>query len=228
MSQLRNLLKSILNLQFIDEPIIAYIQLIISEPHPFADFVDDLLPLLQDLSPSATQETCTEFVQQLNKEKLVQISDEAEVRPNRTLSTPIQMESGPVKKEGFQIYNIERVDQGQIFRNDDNVVSLEEFMQGTYSDDPRQRISTLRTICPCRVKKDVDEFWSRIISMVNDPDPEVRYQVLHNLCDGSPNSKEFEIIEAIEKMHYDPDNRVRRKVNQVLSSYERSGKWNIL
>jgi len=64
--------------------------------------------------------------------------------------------------------------------------------------------------------------------MVDDPDPDVRYQVLHNLCDGSPASRETEVVAALEKMHDDPDKTVRRRVHQVLSHYRATGKWNIL
>jgi hypothetical protein len=64
--------------------------------------------------------------------------------------------------------------------------------------------------------------------MRKDPDPGVRYQVLHNLCDGSPNTREIEVIEAIEDMHNDEDKYIRRRVHQVLASYRRTGKWNIM
>ena len=45
--------------------------------------------------------------------------------------------------------------------------------------------------------------------MIDDPDAEVRYQVLHNLCDGSPESREEDVIEALEKLHNDPDKYIR-------------------
>ncbi len=64
--------------------------------------------------------------------------------------------------------------------------------------------------------------------MRHDPDPAVRYQVLHNLCDGSPTARETEVIEAIEDMHNDEDKYIRRRVHQVLANYRRTGKWNIL
>jgi len=64
--------------------------------------------------------------------------------------------------------------------------------------------------------------------MIDDPDPVVRYQVLHNLCDGSPKIREEEVIKALESMHNDTDPYIRRRVHQVLSNYRRTGKWNIL
>jgi len=64
--------------------------------------------------------------------------------------------------------------------------------------------------------------------MIEDPDAEVRYQAMHNLCDGSPNHLEDIVIEALNKLHNDPDKRIRRKVHNVLSTYRRTGKWNVL
>lgn len=57
---------------------------------------------------------------------------------------------------------------------------------------------------------------------------EVRYQVLHNLCDGSPKSREDDVINALEGMHNDEDKVIRRRVHQVLSSYRRTGEWNVM
>ena len=41
--------------------------------------------------------------------------------------------------------------------------------------DVRRR--ALKEICPCRVKSDVEDFWARVLDMLHDPDPLVRYQV---------------------------------------------------
>jgi len=83
-------------------------------------------------------------------------------------------------------------------------------------------------MCPCHVKKNIQEFWDRIIEMVKDPDPDVRYQALHNLCDGSPNDRELDVINAIKELEHDESKQVRRAVNKVISSYKRTGKWNVL
>jgi len=101
-------------------------------------------------------------------------------------------------------------------------------MEETWSEDSKTRREALRTLCPCKVKKNVKEFWSRIISMIDDPDPNVRYQVLHNLCDGSPKEMEEEVIAAIERLHNDSDKYIRRRCHQILAHYRRTGKWNIL
>jgi len=105
---------------------------------------------------------------------------------------------------------------------------VEDFLANTRSEDPKVRKLYLRELCPCHVKRDVDVVWDRIIDMVDDPSPDVRYQVMHNLCDGSPASRESEVVAALEKMHNDPDKKVRRRVHNVLTHYRKTGKWNIL
>jgi len=78
-------------------------------------------------------------------------------------------------------------------------VSLQEFISLTFAEDPTERKKALRDLCPCHVKHDVKEFWDRILAMIDDPVVAVvRYQVLHNLCDGSPKTREEEVIKALE------------------------------
>lgn len=83
-------------------------------------------------------------------------------------------------------------------------------------------------MCPWHVKSNIESVWKRILDMVNDPDPSVRYQVMHNLCDGSSPSREFDVIHALEHMHNDSDKYIRRKVHQVLIYYRQTGNWIIL
>ena len=65
--------------------------------------------------------------------------------------------------------------------------------------------------------------------MVDDPSPKIRYQVLHNMCDGSPDSMEERVADALEKFNRDPDQEIKRKAHKVvLASYLRTGKWNVL
>lgn len=96
------------------------------------------------------------------------------------------------------------------------------------STDPRQRLNALREFCPCKVRKEVDQLWDRVLEMTNDSNDRVRYQVLHTLCDGSPREREEQIIEALRTMRNDECPKIRRQVRRALASYERTGKWNIL
>lgn len=103
-----------------------------------------------------------------------------------------------------------------------------EFISATFESNPFKRKKALRELCPCHVKCDIPEVWERIIEMTKDPDPDVRYQALHNLCDGSPNRREEQIIDILNQMHNDEDKYIRRRVHQILSTYRKTGKWNVL
>ena len=48
--------------------------------------------------------------------------------------------------------------------------------------NPHVRKASLREMCPCRVKEDIDLFWKRVIEMIEDEDPIVRAQVFVFLC----------------------------------------------
>jgi len=53
-------------------------------------------------------------------------------------------------------------------------------------------------------------------------------KVLHTLCDGSPDHMEMKVLDALEIFNRDPNQYIRRRAHKVLSSYRRSGKWNVL
>ena len=90
------------------------------------------------------------------------------------------------------------------------------------------RLKATQQMCPCRVKIDIPEFWECLFSMVHDEDPKVRYQVLHNMCDGSPPHYEDRVMECVEILNRDSDLSVRNKASRVVASYTRTGKWNVL
>ena len=46
--------------------------------------------------------------------------------------------------------------------------------------------------------------------MAEDEDDKVRYQVLHNMCDGSPEGYEDKVIECLEVFNRDPNTDIRR------------------
>ena len=106
--------------------------------------------------------------------------------------------------------------------------ALKEMLEKTHDKDPQVRKVALRKICPCRVREDVKEFWDRIVEMSKDEDANVRYQAMHNLCDGSPESMEKTVVAVLEGLHNDPSETVKRRSRQVLTHYRRTGKWNIM
>jgi len=106
--------------------------------------------------------------------------------------------------------------------------SIEELINKTKSENPKERLNALKQMCPCRVKEDIDLFWNRIFEMVNDTDDDVRYQVIHTICDGAPKHLEQKVSDALEQFNRDSNSDVRRRSHKVLASYLRTGKWNIL
>ena len=108
------------------------------------------------------------------------------------------------------------------------VEEAQELIELTRNVDPKIRLKALKQMCPCRVKADIDIFWDRVFEMVNDSDSKVRYQVLHTICDGSPNHLEFKVMDAIERFNHDTDTEIKRRAHKIMANYSRKGKWNIL
>jgi vesicle coat complex subunit len=109
-----------------------------------------------------------------------------------------------------------------------NSLSFTEVLVLTHHNDETVRLKALQRLCPCRVGDEVDQFWTRIFQMVNDESPKIRYQVLHNMCDGSPDKYEQNVADSLEIFNRDPDQYVKRQAHKVLASYLRTGKWNVL
>lgn len=106
--------------------------------------------------------------------------------------------------------------------------NFDEIMTLSNNKDDQIRLIALKRLCPCKVGDEISRFWDRIFELVQDPSPEVRMQVLHNMCDGSPDSMEDRVVEALEFFNRDKDGEIRRKAHKVMASYSRTGKWNIL
>ena len=100
-------------------------------------------------------------------------------------------------------------------------------LRRTYNDDPQARWRALIHLCPCHVKRNDEHVWNRALAMATDPDPKVRDVVLHLLTDGSPRSREPEVVRVLERMHHDPHPKLRRKARKILAHYRRTGEWNI-
>jgi len=147
----------------------------------------------------------------------------------QTVLPPVQLQETQKRQLNFgNTYEVENIGATPVNDDQEACINLGTFLELTKHEDPIIRKKALRELCPCHVKHDVQEFWERIFAMTNDPDATVRYQVLHNMCDGSPKEREDTVIQALEGMHNDEDKYIRRRVHQVLSNYRRTGKWNIL
>ena len=105
---------------------------------------------------------------------------------------------------------------------------VDTLIEQTKDSNSSVRLNALKKMCPCKIKEDIDVFWDRIFEMVYDVDENVRYQILHTICDGSPNHLEEKVNDALEVFNRDPNNKIRRRAHKVIASYSRTGKWNIL
>jgi len=103
-----------------------------------------------------------------------------------------------------------------------------EVIELSSNDHADVRLQAVKRLCPCKVQKDIDSVWQRLFEMTEDEDARVRYQVLHNICDGSPDHLEYQVVEAMEKFNRDEDKDIKRRAHKVLASYLRTGKWNVL
>jgi hypothetical protein len=63
--------------------------------------------------------------------------------------------------------------------------------------------------------------------MTGDPDRQVRRIALHTLIDGSPRSREMDVLRALEGMRDDPDLKLRRNVRKILARHRATGSINI-
>ena len=97
-------------------------------------------------------------------------------------------------------------------------------MQRTFDLDPKVRRSGLLDLCPCHIRADVPSIWDRIFEMLSDDDPGVRSIILHCLTDGSPRSRQDEVVAALEFYTRDEDRKLRRRARRALSIYHRTGR----
>jgi hypothetical protein len=68
-------------------------------------------------------------------------------------------------------------------RNTDDIDVILEY---TNSKDADIRLEAVKQLCPCKVQKDIEEFWNRVFELAFDEDARIRKRVMHIICDGSP------------------------------------------
>lgn len=59
----------------------------------------------------------------------------------------------------------------------ERTTNIDEIIELTKHEHPQVRQRALREMCPCRVKTDIDDFWRRVLEMLDDPAKNVRQQV---------------------------------------------------
>ena len=109
-----------------------------------------------------------------------------------------------------------------------NRTKINGILEQTHDLNAKVRRSALLNLCPCHVRSDIPDVWDRLLETRIDPDPRVRSLVFHALCDGSPSSREAQVVAAVTAMQSDSDKRLRRRARGVIAAYRRTGRINQL
>ena len=117
---------------------------------------------------------------------------------------------------------------GEVLSAVRDTTNIEEIIELTHHQNTQVRLKATQQMCPCRVQCDQPDFWNRLFDLAQDEDDAVRAQVLHNMCDGSPEGYEEQVINCLEIFNRDPNTEIRRKAHKVMASYLRTGDWNVL
>ncbi|MEZ4870306.1 MAG: HEAT repeat domain-containing protein [Caldilineaceae bacterium] len=87
---------------------------------------------------------------------------------------------------------------------------IEGLLEMAASDDAAERCHAAQNLCPCHVRRRIDEVWVALYRMMEDPDVRVRRAAWHTLEDGGrPDDPAFEpILTRVLATEQDP--QVRR------------------
>ncbi|MGH3393351.1 MAG: HEAT repeat domain-containing protein [Streptosporangiaceae bacterium] len=102
--------------------------------------------------------------------------------------------------------------------------AIDGLLELSRSEESRARQLACRNLCTCHVRADDDRVWTRLLELVQDPDPLVRGDVLHAITDSTPAARVPAVIQALESRHNDPDVGIRRQIRKILAHYRRTGK----
>ena len=67
--------------------------------------------------------------------------------------------------------------RGEALRLCKSTADIDVVISLSKHSDPLVRKAALKEMCPCRVKIDIEDFWDRVLAMVDDCDDDVRQQV---------------------------------------------------
>ncbi|MEZ4675432.1 MAG: HEAT repeat domain-containing protein [Caldilineaceae bacterium] len=91
---------------------------------------------------------------------------------------------------------------------------IEQLLEYSQSADAEERCHAAENLCPCHVRRRVDDVWAALYHMMQDPDVRVRRAAWHTLEDGgSPNDPAFLPILA-HALQNETDSQVRRFVEK--------------
>ncbi len=99
---------------------------------------------------------------------------------------------------------------------------VDRYLELAHSDDPVDRFEAASNLCPCHVRRRIDEVWQALFTMMEDPDPSVRGAAWHTLEDGGiPDDPAIEPIfrRAVEGLEQEEDRLTRRFVLEFAVPY---------
>jgi hypothetical protein len=111
------------------------------------------------------------------------------------------------KQKGLNKYQKAAFRPGEKRTRSDQIEALLEL---SCSINPEERQVAAQNLCPCHVRRRIDDVWQALYRMMEDPDVRVRRAAWHTLEDGGrPNDPAFEPILA-RALATETDPQVRR------------------
>ena len=95
---------------------------------------------------------------------------------------------------------------------------IEELLEMSHSPDPKDRKVAANFLCPCHVRRRIEEVWEALYRMLEDDDIEVRRNAWHTLEDGGrPDDPKLDAIFARAEAN-ETDRQVRNFLKQLGGS----------
>ena len=95
---------------------------------------------------------------------------------------------------------------------------IEELLEMSHSPDPEDRKVAANFLCPCHVRRRIDEVWEALYRMLEDENVLVRRNAWHTLEDGGrPDDPKLDAIFARAEEH-ETDRQVRNFLKQLGGS----------
>jgi hypothetical protein len=95
--------------------------------------------------------------------------------------------------------------------------SIQELLELSRSKEPEERRFAAEYLCPCHVRRRIDEVWDALYRMMEDPDLKVQKAAYHTLEDGGK-PDDPALREIFERAVNDPDRKIRRQVERYLAT----------
>ena len=90
-------------------------------------------------------------------------------------------------------------------------------VQLSKSQDPADRLEAADNLCPCHVRRRIDEVWEALYRMLEDPDLGVRKAAYHTLTDGG-NPDDPDLDDVFERAsRNETDRKLQRRIQGFLN-----------